>query len=265
MAVDGDAARDVVIDPLRLDKPGADVSPSRVLIAIPAHNEAPTIRGVVERILRAVSGSDVLVVDDGSDDGTAAALDGLPVMVASHYCNLGYGRSVQTALRFAALHEYHALVTLDADGQHHPEQIPDLLEAFDRTNSDLLIGSRYVQSDPGNTTPWPRRTGMWLFSNLVKLTTGTTVKDTSSGFRVVGRRVFHLLTRRSFVDFHAEIIVYLLCLGYRVTEFPINVSTRLHGRSMYGPLNYLKYPAKMLLVVPINVIEARLIRRRARS
>src|SRR5882672_2538540 len=96
---------------------------SRILIAIPAYNEARTIAAVVERVRSSLPDNDLLVVDDGSGDATRLILKTLGVTVATHMCNLGYGRAIQTAIMYALDSDYDALITLDADGQHQPEQI----------------------------------------------------------------------------------------------------------------------------------------------
>lgn len=106
---------------------------------------------------------------------------------------------------------------------------------------------------------------MRLFSIVVRLVTGKRVYDTTSGLKVIGRSAFDPLTRWHFVDFHAEAIVYLLGLGYRVREYPISTSERIHGHSMYDALSHLKYPLKTSLMILLGMIEAALTRRRSRA
>ena len=102
----------------------------RVLVAVPAFNEENTIAAVVERLRGSVPDFDLLVVDDGSEDRTAQILRSLRVRTARHPCNIGYGRSVQTAMKYALRHGYDALITQDADGQHRPELLAELLATF---------------------------------------------------------------------------------------------------------------------------------------
>src|SRR4051812_43253306 len=113
---------------------------SEVLIAIPAYNEAATIRSVIERVRAVVPEFDLLIVNDGSRDGTEATLRALDVTTATHLCNLGYGRAVQTALKYAERHGYQSVITFDADGQHRADEIPALYAAFSAGSFDLLIG-----------------------------------------------------------------------------------------------------------------------------
>lgn len=235
---------------------------SRLLIAIPAYNEEATIADVVCRVRRALSGFDLLVIDDGSQDGTAQALANLDVVVATHLCNLGYGRAVQTAIKYALEGSYDALVTLDADGQHHPEEIEEMVNEFFRGEWDVLIGSRHLKTGKYSNVPIDRRIGMQFFSTLVRFVVKRQIYDTSSGLKVIRRTAFGPLTQWHFADFHAEAIVYLIRLGFRVAEYPITAGERTHGQSMHSAISYVKYPLKTLLLMLLAIIEADLMIRR---
>lgn len=238
---------------------------NRVVIAIPAYNEEATISEVVHRVRKSLPQFDLLIVNDGSRDNTKEILDGLNVVTATHLCNLGYGRAIQTAIKYALSCKYDMLITLDADGQHHPEQIQDMFEECVNNELDALIGSRYLQTRNYSQSPLGRRIGMHLFSTLVALITGQRIYDTTSGLKIIRRSVFEPLTRWQFVDFHAEAIVYLMGLGYRVKEYPITVSERTKGQSMYSLLSHIKYPLKTSMMVLLGVIQVALTRRRKHS
>lgn len=245
-------------EPSRVMRPAT----GRILVAVPAYNEAGTIARVVTRVRDALPGYDLLVVNDGSGDETGQILRRLGVTVATHPCNLGYGRAVQTAIKYALSCGYDALVTLDADGQHPPEAVSAMMEEFDASRWDVLIGSRYIATRSYRAAPLGRRIGMRLFSTLVRIVIGQRVYDTSSGLKIIRRDVFEPLTHWHFVDFHAETIVYLMRLGHRVGEFPVTMAERTHGHSMHTAINYLKYPLKTFLLVLLGLIEASLTRRR---
>lgn len=229
-----------------------------MLFAVPAFNEETTISEVVSRVRSSFGDVDLLVVDDGSRDRTSEILARLGVRTARHACNLGYGRAIQTALKYAIAHDYDTLVTLDADGQHHPEQLRAMLDAFHAGPSDLLIGSRYVAARSYAGAPLGRRIGMLTFSILVGIVTGRRIYDTTSGLKVIRRSVFEPLVRWHFVDFHAEAIGYLMRLGHEVGEFPITVAERRHGQSMYNLLSAVKYPLKTLLMFVLGLSQAAL-------
>ena len=244
---------------------GGARAPSRVLVAIPAYNEEQTIDAVVNGVRSAVPEFDLLVVNDGSQDATEAALRRLDVRTATHLCNLGYGRTVQTAIGFADRHGYEALITFDADGQHRAEDIGPLYAAFSAGGYDLLIGSRFVRTRQYHTEPLVRRVGMQMFSALIAALFRQRLYDTSSGMKVIRRRVFGRLMFRPFVDLHAEAIAYLLALGYRVGEHPITVERRRHGQSMYTTLVAITYPLKVSLLIVLGIIDARLVQRGSRE
>jgi glycosyltransferase involved in cell wall biosynthesis len=235
---------------------------NRILVAIPAYNERATIGSVVNDVREHLPDLDMLVVNDGSRDGMGQALRELRVMTATHLCNLGYGRAIQTAIKYALVEGYDALITLDGDGQHAARQIPDMIDRFGREDWDVLVGSRYVQSRNYSDAPLGRRIGMQLFSMLTWTVTGQRVYDTSSGLKIMRRCVFEPLTQWHFVDFHAEAIVYLMRLGYRIGEYPIRVAERKHGQSMYSALSHLTYPLKTSLMILLGVVEAGMARRR---
>jgi glycosyltransferase involved in cell wall biosynthesis len=242
--------------------PHSSAARYRTLVAIPAYNEAATIRGVVDRARASLPGCDVVVIDDGSRDATASQLDGTGATVVGHLCNLGYGRAFQTAVLYAERAGYERLVTLDADGQHDPAQVRALLAEFDGGRWDVLIGSRYVASRKYSGVPLGRRIGMRLFSTLVGVAAGQRVYDTTSGLKVIGRPAFAALRRWQFIDFHAEALVYLMRLGYRIGEVPITVEERRHGTTMYSTLSHIKYPLKTALMIVLGVVEANLAKRR---
>jgi dolichol-phosphate mannosyltransferase len=127
----------------------------RFLTALPVYNEARHVCGVLDEVLR--HSAEVLVVDDGSIDGTAelvATFRGIHVV--RHARNLGYGAALQTAFAFAERHRYDCVVTIDCDGQHEPQRIPQFVEAC--ADADIVSGSRYLeQGDSGSQAPAERR------------------------------------------------------------------------------------------------------------
>jgi glycosyltransferase involved in cell wall biosynthesis len=165
-------------------------------------------------------------------------------------------RAIQTAIKYAAYHRYDALITLDADGQHAPEQVLSLFAEFESSGGDCLVGSRFVTTRGYAGAPLERRIGMHLFSWLTWIFAGKRVYDTTSGLKAIRATAFETLARWHFVDFHAEAIVYLSRLGFKVAEFPITVAERRAGVSMYSPFKALVYPAKTALMVLLAVAHA---------
>jgi len=238
--------------------------PLRGLLAIPAYNEAATLPALIAALRQELPTLDLLVVDDCSYDATPIIVRELGVRSARHPCNLGYGRAIQTAIRFAMSGQYDYVVTVDGDGQHPPAQARTVVEHFLATSVDLCIGSRFVSSRSYVGSPLARRLGMVTFSWLARIVTGQRFYDTTSGLKVMRRTIFEPLTRWNLVDFHAEAIVYLARLGFSVSECPVTMEPRRHGESMYSFIDIFTYPLKTLLMVAIASVQASLSRRGAR-
>jgi len=232
----------------------------RVLVGIPAYNEEKTIGSVITRLRGALPQADILVVDDGSTDGTAEILRTMNVPVAAHARNLGYRHALRSAFAHAERHGYDVLITLDGDGQHRPEDLPAMLQALGDT--DYLIGSRYVLTRRYSDASLTRRIGMHVFSIITGLAVGRRIYDTTSGCKMIRRRAFAPLLGGRFVDFHAEAIVLLARLGFRIDEYPITVEPRRHGGSMYNLLSPVLYPARTLSRIALSIAQSRRMRRR---
>ena len=240
------------------------VGSHRILVLIPAHNEAATIGRVIREVRDSLKGCDFLVIDDGSSDETPRVLRELGVETAIHLCNLGYGHTTQTGIKYAAMNRYSCVLTMDADGQHDPAQAGEMLEAFLKSDSEMMIGSRYIKNHGYRGTPWTRRVGMKLFSRLVGLFGDKRIYDTSSGLRAIRSTVFEPLLSWRFLDFHAETILYLMRLGYRVSEYPVTFRERTEGNSMYSLGAQLSYPPKTRLLAALSLVQAAIQRRTVR-
>jgi glycosyltransferase involved in cell wall biosynthesis len=219
------------------------------LIVIPAFNEERSLAGVLEAIRRAGCAEPVVVVDDGSSDGTATAAAAGGAEVIRHARNLGYARALQTGMRFAVAHNFDYVVFVDGDGQHDPAEIGTLRAcALADGGWDIVIGSRFVEEGRFRA-PLPRKLGMQLFSWLTQLASGRRIYDTTSGFKLIGRRALAPLLRHSFGDFHADLIIFSLLAGLRVREVPVHVSERRSGSSMYQLPGSATYLVKTLLAI----------------
>jgi glycosyltransferase involved in cell wall biosynthesis len=234
-----------------------NASAERGLIIIPVYNEEENIGLVIRRLRECGQPEDLLVVDDGSTDGTLKVVRRLKVAYISHPVNLGYVQALQTGIRFAKERGYDYLVFIDGDGQHDPQQIADLRKrGLAAHTPDIVIGSRFVQTR-AYQAPLGRRAGMLLFSWLTRAVGGHRIFDTTSGFKLIRRRAFEFLQEQIFGDFHAEMIVFCLLMGLRVEEVAINVSERRSGVSMYDWLSSAVYPVKTILAMTILWVRAR--------
>ena len=233
----------------------------RVLVVMPAYNEETTIAGVLEGLRRAAPGFDRVVVNDGSSDGTGAVLERLGERQLRLPCNLGYGKALQTGLCYGLDQGYDIIVSLDADGQHDPADVVQVVEALRTSGADVVIGSRF-DSDRPYTGPVNRRIGQLLFSHLTGWLLGKRIFDTTSGLKALRSPACAALVGGSFVDFHTEALVRLRLLRFEILEFPIEVKERQAGVSMYSLLSSVTYPLKTLVLTAVAVVDAWLERRR---
>ena len=183
-------------------------------VVIPAYNEAATIRDLTVRVLAQVK--QVVVVDDGSRDGTAEAVRDLPITLLTNDANRGKGGALWRGMQHALATGIAGVISLDADGQHAPEDIPRLIAAFERQPDHIIIGAR--QSNRANT-PTLRYIANKLANFWVSWACGQRLVDSQSGFRLYPAGVFRRITirhdkNRSFV-FESELLIEAVRAGFR--------------------------------------------------
>jgi len=209
-------------------KPDLLESEPRVVAIIPAYNEERTIGSVVLRAKAHVH--DVVVVDDGSTDATAQIAEAAGAIVVRHKRNRGKGAALNTGFYKARELDPDALVLLDADGQHLPNEVPNVLAPVLADEADIVVGSRYIGNGNGHANgngnghgvPRHRVVGHWAFTTLTNVTSGVKVSDSQSGFRALSWRAIQALNFSSD-GFSVESEMQFLAgeLGLRVAEVPI--------------------------------------------
>lgn len=232
----------------------------RVLIVIPAHNEEETISSVLERLKQVTPEFDRVVVNDGSQDATGDVVAALGEKQLRHPCNLGYGRALQTGLKYSVLRGYDIVVSIDADGQHDPDDVPRLVATLLESKADMVIGSRFCDDRPYRS-PFGRRVGQLLFSHLTRVLIGYRIYDTTSGFKVLRSTACEALVKGTFLDFHIETIVRLGLSGFSIVETPICVAERTLGRSMHSFTSFFSYPLQTMLLTVVAVVDSLFARR----
>ena len=218
------------------------------VILIPACNEAERIGPVLDGIRAHAPGATVVVVDDGSRDGTAWVARERGAVVLSHPFNLGYGAALQTGYHYARRRGASRLVQLDADGQHDPASIPDLLAALD-AGADLVLGSRFLRPEDTPRTSVLRRSASRMFAWIVTWWTHVEVTDPTSGFQALGERALELLVLDMFPDDYpdADMLITASRAGLRLDEVPARMHERIGGVSMHRGSRAAYYMFKMLL------------------
>ena len=192
---------------------------NKVLVVIPVYNHSASIRDVVCRCMK--YHSEILVVDDGSEQDVSTVLADLDVTIIRHERNMGKGRAILTAARYALDHHKTHIITLDADGQHYPEQIPEFIAAANEHPGAIILGVRDFNS---SDVPFSSRFGRAFGNFWVRLQTGFRVGDIQSGYRMYP--VFVLNNLKYFFHTYAfedEVIVRGRWAGVPVKEIPVNV------------------------------------------
>lgn len=226
----------------------------RILVMIPCLNEAESIVTVIGRVNAALPDADILVIDDGSTDETAVLAHQAGATVANLPYNLGIGSAMQTGFLYAKEHSYDIAVQVDGDGQHNPHEIVDLLKAFETSDADVVIGSRYIE-DRGYITPLVRRIGIIILSAVISVVVRHKFTDTTSGFRASNRRAIeHCAIDYPFDYPEPEAVVTLTRAGLKLQEIPVTMNPRYGGQSSITPLRSIYYMIKVLLSVMINLL-----------
>jgi glycosyltransferase involved in cell wall biosynthesis len=217
------------------------------VLILPAFDEAERLAGVLAAVARAATGCEVVVIDDGSRDGTAAVAARAGATVLRHPFNLGYGAALQTGYKYALARGARLLVQMDADGQHDPQEIAALVAPIERGERDLVVGSRFLE--PGSyRMGFARSLGRLLFAALARAA-GLHVSDPTSGFQAMNRRVLEVYARDFFPADYPDVDVLLAAFrhGLRVGELPVRMSQGTRSSTLHGGLRSFYYVYKMLL------------------
>lgn len=198
----------------------------KVFIVIPAYNERRTIRQVVEAVLQQYS--QVVVVDDGSTDGTYEQLAGLGACRLRHMLNRGQGASLQTGIEYALAQGAEIIVTYDADGQHCVQDIATLIEPICQGEAEVVLGSRFLGS--AENIPWHRRGMLRIAVYLTRYLSGLRLSDTHNGLRALSRTAaerIHLTMDR--MAHASEILDIIGREQLHYVERPVTISYTTHS------------------------------------
>jgi glycosyltransferase involved in cell wall biosynthesis len=235
--------------------PGLHASPQhrRVLVIVPAFNEAGSLPNLLRSLHQECPYYDVVVIDDGSTDGTRGRI-GPVARVISLPTNLGIGGAVQTGLQVAFRENYDVAVQVDGDGQHPPRELHKLIDAMDEHGDDMVVGSRFLGSGTFKSTA-TRRMGIRFFSVLLSAICRTKITDPTSGFRAVNRRGIRLLAHNYSEDFpEVEALVVASRAGLRIAEIPVEMAERTAGTSSIGSFKSAIYMIKVPLAILMTLL-----------
>ena len=219
------------------------------VVIIPAFNEAERIGAVIERARQRLQGFEIVVVDDGSSDATAAVARAAGGRVLRHPFNLGYGSALQTGYKFAFRSGAELVVQMDADGQHDPGDAALLTAPVAAGELDLVIGSRFLGVGSYRMDPL-RRAGRALFQAILRLF-DLRVTDPTSGFQALSRRVLELYIGDAFPTDYPDVDVLLIAHrhGLRIGERPVHMAASSRASLLHSGFAPVYYVYKMLLSI----------------
>lgn len=224
------------------------------LIIIPAYNEEANIEKTVESILRDSNGFDYVIINDCSTDRTRQICEEKGYNVVNLPINLGIGGAVQTGYKYAVRNGYDMAVQVDGDGQHDPRFLEEMAKHLVENKLDMVIGSRFIEKQ-GFQSSGLRRTGIRFFTKLIKMLTGTTITDPTSGLRMVGKHVLTIFAEDYPKDYpEPESVVAILRRGMKVQEIPVIMREREGGVSSISMKKSVYYMVKVTLAIIIECI-----------
>ena len=208
----------------------------RVLVVVPALNEAQSVAAVVQEIRAAMPAAECLVIDDGSTDGTADAARAAGGRILSLPFNLGVGGAMRAGFRYARDNGHDVVVQVDADGQHDARYIPDLLQRLD--DADVVIGARFAGVGDYDARG-PRRWAMRFLARAVSAVARTPLTDVTSGFKASGPRAVRLFAHvypAEYLGDTVEALVIGARAGLRLQQIPVEMRARQAGEPSHHSL-----------------------------
>lgn len=229
----------------------------KVLVVIPAYNEAENIEKVLKEIKKDIDYADILVINDCSKDNTQEIVEKNGVKCITNVFNMRYAWAVQTGLKYAYQNGYDYVIQMDADGQHIASEAEKLYKEAIKSKTDIVIGSRYLK-DMGYPCPFFRKIGTKFFSWLIKLFTHKKIADPLSGFQCLNRDVIEYYAGcGNYPEFpDANLVIEMLLKGYTITETPVKMRLRETGESMHsGILKPIKYMIRQFYECVVLVVK----------
>ncbi len=218
---------------------------------------------VIDKIQKTTPKVDIVAIDDNSSDDTAEIVRKKGIRVLSHPVNLGPGAATQTGYKYALNYPYDFVVQLDADGQHEPRYINDLLSVLESDSADMVIGSRFLGTQ-GYKPSLIRRAGMKMFAVIVSLIIGQPITDSSSGFRALKRELVEFFANGNYPSDYQDADVLMLAhfAAFRIKEVPVVMQENLSGKYLLVGYGFLYYGFKMLLSIIVTLLRKRPTRER---
>lgn len=227
---------------------------NRVLVIVPAWNEERNVGRTVSEIVQADSAYDIVVIDDGSTDSTAAVARDAGATVLPLPFNLGVGGAMKTGFTYAQRHGYSRAIQVDADGQHNPADIAQVLAGLEE--ADIAIGARFAEVGDYEARG-PRRWAMVFLAAVVSRVAKTPLTDVTSGFRAANAKAINQYVRYYPAEYLGDTIdslVEAVHAGLSVTQVPVAMRPRLHGKPSQNPLGATVYLLRSVFALSLALM-----------
>ena len=217
----------------------------KTLVVIPAYNEALNIEKTVQDIHENAPWVDYVVINDGSKDNTLDVIQKNKFNYIDGFCNLGLFGAVQTGFKLGFMEDYDVVIQFDGDGQHSASYIESLVKEIENGNN-IVIGSRFVTEKKPFTA---RMIGSRLIAGAIKMVTGKTIKDPTSGFRAYDRACIKDYATETNNPPEPDTLVYMLRKQRKIKEIQVEMSEREFGESYLNLVNTIKYMSRMMVSI----------------
>jgi len=229
----------------------------RKLIIIPAYNESECIERTIENIQKNAEDFDYIIINDCSTDNTREICEKRGFHIINLPINLGIGGAVQTGYLYGVRYGYDMAVQVDGDGQHDAAFLQKMADCLEETGADMVIGSRFIEKQ-GFQSTGARRIGIRFFTWLIRLMTGKTVTDPTSGLRMVNRKVMEEFAKDYPKDYpEPETAVTVLHCGMKIEEIPVVMKERAGGVSSISMKKSVYYMVKVSMAIIIERMRRR--------
>lgn len=229
----------------------------RVLVLVPAWNEAENVGVTVREILSASENYDVVVIDDGSSDDTASIAKAAGAIVLPLPINLGVGGAMKTGFTYAQRNGYTRAIQVDADGQHNPEDIAKVLAGLEK--ADISIGARFAEVGD-YSAKGPRRWAMVFLASVLSKVARTRLTDVTSGFRAANTAAINQYVKYYPPEYLGDTIDSLVAglhAGLTVTQVPVAMRPRMAGRPSQGPVGSTIYLVRSVFALGLSLARGR--------
>lgn len=219
----------------------------KILVIIPCYNEEKNIEKTVNDLIK--HNYDYVIINDGSRDNTLEVIQKNNFNYINLSTNLGIGAAVQTGYKYAFNNGYDIAIQFDGDGQHDVNYIEKIVNPIKKNKADMVIGSRFVGNESEFKSTYTRRIGIKILSVLLKIISGKKIKDMTSGFRAVNKKIITIL-KEDYPQEYPEPVtnLYLAQKKIRIEEVPVKMKERLYGKSSISVYKSAYYMFNVILL-----------------